>query len=65
MVSCYIILLYSNSKFTHTMGINTQKMVLLRDATSPVPGFEKLQDDMISDMMKLGMKISTTTEFLS
>lgn len=42
-----------------------QKMVLLRDATSPVPGFEKLQDDMISDMMKLGMKISTTTEFLS
>ena len=41
-----------------------KKIVLLRDATSPVPGFEKFQDEMISDMTKLGMKISTTTEFL-
>lgn len=41
------------------------KLVLLKDATSPVPGFEKLQEDFISEMTQRGMKISTTTEFLS
>lgn len=41
-----------------------QKIVLLKDATSPVPSFEKFQDDMISEMTKRGMKISSTAEFL-
>jgi len=40
------------------------KMVLLQDATSPVKGFEKLQDDFIAKMTARGMKLSTTTEFL-
>lgn len=42
-----------------------QKLTLLTDATSPVPGFEKLQDDFINEMVKRGMKLSTTTTFLS
>lgn len=41
-----------------------KKIVLLKDATSPVPGFEKYQEDMISEMVKQGMKISSTAEFL-
>ncbi len=42
-----------------------QKLVLLTDATSPVPGFEKFQDDFINEMVKRGMKLSTTVEFLA
>jgi nicotinamidase/pyrazinamidase len=41
-----------------------QKLVLLTDATSPVPGFEKLQDDFIREMTARGMQLSTTTDFL-
>lgn len=41
------------------------KMVLLADATSPVPGFENLQDDFVREMESRGMQISSTTEFLS
>jgi len=41
-----------------------KKIVLLTDATSPVPGFEHLQDDFIKDMVAKGMQLSTTTEFL-
>ena len=40
------------------------KMVLLKDAMSPVSGFEKLEEDFIQEMTSRGMKISTTTEFL-
>ena len=42
-----------------------KKCVLLTDATSPVPGFVKYQDDFISDMTKRGMKISTTVDYLN
>ena len=36
------------------------KMILLEDATSPVTGFEGLQDQFIADMTALGMQISRT-----
>lgn len=39
-----------------------EKLILLTDAISPVPGFEQLQDDFINDMVKRGMKTSTTVE---
>ena len=41
------------------------KVVLLEDATSPVPGFENLQDDFIKELTGRGMKLSTTVDFLS
>ena len=39
------------------------KIVLLTDATSPVPGFEPFQDDFLREMTARGMKLSTTTDF--
>lgn len=42
-----------------------QKMTLLTDATSPVPGFEVLGENFIRDMTALGMKLSTTVDILS
>lgn len=41
-----------------------KKLVLLTDGTSPVPGFEKLQEDFIKEMVAKGMQLSTTTKFL-
>ena len=41
------------------------KIVLLRDAVSPVGGFETLEDSFISVMTARGMRLSTTTEFLA
>jgi len=41
------------------------KITLLSDATSPVPGFEALQDDFLREMTGRGMKLSTTTDFLA
>lgn len=41
-----------------------QKLVLLTDATSPVPGFENLQEDFINEMTAKGMQLSTTVDFL-
>jgi nicotinamidase/pyrazinamidase len=41
------------------------KIVLLTDATSPVPGFEAFQDDFRREMTGRGMKLSTTTDFLA
>jgi nicotinamidase-related amidase len=42
-----------------------QRIVLLTDATSPVPGFEKQQADFIKEMTARGMQLSTTVDFLS
>lgn len=42
-----------------------KKMVLLTDATSSVPGFEKLGDDFISDMKAKGMRLATTVDVLT
>jgi len=41
------------------------KIVLLRDAVSPVGGFEALEESFISEMTDRGMQLSTTTEFLA
>ena len=42
-----------------------EKMVLLTDATSPVPGFESFQEEFVRDMTALGMRTSTTAELLA
>jgi nicotinamidase-related amidase len=42
-----------------------QRLVLLDDATSPVPGFESVQVDFVREMRGRGMQISTTADFLS
>lgn len=42
-----------------------RKLVLLTDATSPVPGFEHLADRFLQDLTALGMKTSTTSDFLA
>lgn len=42
-----------------------QRLVLLEDATSPVPGFEKYQSEFVRDMTARGMQISSTTTFLA
>ena len=41
-----------------------KKMVLLTDATSPVPGFEQHQHDFIQEMRQLGMQFSTTQDMI-
>ena len=42
-----------------------KKMVLLEDATSPVPGFEHFQEEFIKDMTARGMQVRTTRHFLN
>src|SRR5436190_557764 len=42
-----------------------QRLVLLEDATCPVPGFEAFQTDFITEMTARGMKITTTCDFLA
>lgn len=42
-----------------------EKLVLLTDASSNVPGFEFLGDAFLKDMQAKGMKTSTTVEFLA
>lgn len=41
-----------------------KKMVLLTDTISPVPGFEKFQEDFIKEMSGRGMQLSTTELYL-
>ncbi|MFW9871800.1 MAG: hypothetical protein ACFFG0_01775 [Candidatus Thorarchaeota archaeon] len=43
---------------------NIKKMILLTDATSDVPTFENLGESFLNDMVKRGMKTSTTIDFL-
>jgi len=40
------------------------KMVLLTDATSPVPGFDALTDSFMREMTQRGMRTSTTVDIL-
>jgi nicotinamidase-related amidase len=49
---------FSNTDFV-------KKLVLLEDATSPVTGFENLQSDFVTDMRKLGMRTTTTLDYLA
>lgn len=41
-----------------------KKLVLLKDATSPVGGFESYQDDFINKMVAKGMRVTTTQDYL-
>lgn len=41
-----------------------KKIVLLTDAMSPVPSFEKMADDFFEEMKKRGVQFSTTVDFL-
>lgn len=40
-----------------------RKLVLLTDATSPVPGFEAYADAFVRDLTALGLRTDTTTRF--
>lgn len=42
-----------------------QKLTVLEDATSPVPGFENLQEDFVNEMKSRGMKIATTKTWMA
>lgn len=42
-----------------------QRLVLLTDATSPVPGFEPYQETFMREMSARGMQLSTTRDFLA
>ncbi len=42
-----------------------RKFHLLTDASSNVPGFEKLGDDFVRDLKAMGMNLTTTTDFLA
>jgi len=44
---------------------HVKKFVLLIDGTSPVPGFENLQDDFIKEMMGRGMQACKCADFLT
>jgi len=46
-------------------GSNIEKIHLLEDATSDVPGFESLGEDFIKYATEKGMKITNTVDFLS
>lgn len=41
-----------------------QKLVILEDAMSAVPSFEKLADDFFNDMKSKGVQFAKTTDFL-
>jgi nicotinamidase/pyrazinamidase len=41
------------------------KLVLLTDASSGIPGFEKYSNGFITDMTRRGMQLSTTADFLA
>lgn len=41
------------------------KLVLLTDATSPVPSFEQLEENFIKEMTAKGMQLSTTEEWMA
>jgi nicotinamidase/pyrazinamidase len=42
-----------------------RRLVLLEDATCPVPGFENYQTDFIREMCGRGMQLAKTTDFLA
>ncbi len=41
---------------------SVKKLVLLRDTTSPVAGFEKQAEEMLEKMQKLGLRVVNTTD---
>jgi len=47
------------------LGGDLSRLVLIRDATSSVPGFEALGQAFLEEMAALGMKLESSTAFLS
>ena len=43
---------------------NIKKFVLLKDTTSNVPGFEKMGEDFVKNMLGRGMQIATTDSYV-
>ena len=43
---------------------NINKMVLIEDTTSSVPGFEHLGEDFLKEMKTRGMRTAKSTEYL-
>jgi nicotinamidase/pyrazinamidase len=43
---------------------NIQKLVLIEDTTSPVPGFESLGEEFLAEMKARGMRTAHSTDFL-
>jgi nicotinamidase-related amidase len=41
-----------------------RKAVLLKDGTSPVPGFQNFEDDFLKEMTSKGMRVTTTVDYL-
>ena len=54
-----------NARINPEFDIEGERLVLIEDATSPVPGFEHLQADFIREMRSRGMQITTTRDFLA
>jgi nicotinamidase-related amidase len=44
---------------------NIKKIVLLRDTTSNVTGFENLGNDFVKNMSKRGMRVTTSVDYLA
>jgi hypothetical protein len=42
-----------------------RKCILLKDATSDVPGFESYGETFVKEMVARGMKITTTKDYLA
>ncbi|HLK61036.1 MAG TPA: hypothetical protein VKU00_31010 [Chthonomonadaceae bacterium] len=51
----------------HNFGDDSyvKRLVLLEDATCPVPGFEALQSNFVKEMTARGMQVATTRDFLA
>jgi nicotinamidase-related amidase len=49
----------SGRDFIEQIGTNISKITLLEDCCSNVPGFEKLGEDFVNEMVSKGMKISS------
>lgn len=41
-----------------------KKLILLEDGTSPVTGFEDMQNEFVDEMVKRGMRVARTTEVM-
>lgn len=47
------------------LGGDLSRLVLIRDATSSVPGFESIGEAFLEEMAALGMRLESSTAFLS
>jgi len=50
---------------SHIDDSEIKKLVLITDACSNVPGFENLGTDFVAEMVDRGMRVTTSTEFLT